>query len=75
MQVVVLTASTLAEAKQVDAICREHGVAFIRAETRGVFASVFTDFGPSFTVLDVDGTTWHLAWHRMPAVPLSRRRD
>ena len=55
MQVVVLTASTLAEATRVDAVCRDNGVAFIRAETRGVFASVFTDFGPTFTVLDTDG--------------------
>ena len=55
MQVVVLTASTLAEAKRVDIICRDNGVAFIRAEIRGVFASVFADFGPEFTVLDVDG--------------------
>lgn len=31
-------------------------ISFIRAETRGVFASVFTDFGPSFTVFDTDGT-------------------
>lgn len=61
VQVVVLTASTLAEAKQVDAVCRDHGVAFIRAETRGVFASVFADFGPAFTVLDVDGAAWYLA--------------
>ena len=59
LQVVVLTASTLAEAQQVDAVCRDNGVAFIRAETRGVFASVFTDFGPAFTVLDVDGAVWH----------------
>jgi len=31
-------------------------ISFIRAETRGVFASVFTDFGPNFTVFDTDGT-------------------
>jgi len=60
MQVVVLTASTLAEAMRVDAVCRDNGVAFIRAETRGVFASVFTDFGPAFTVLDTDGVYSYL---------------
>ena len=60
-QVVVLTASTLAEAIRVDAVCRNNGVAFVRAETRGVFASVFTDFGPAFTVLDTDGATSPLA--------------
>ena len=50
-----MTASTLAEATRIDAICRHHGVAFVRADIRGVFASVFADFGPAFTVLDVDG--------------------
>lgn len=54
-QVVVLTDSGLEEAKRVDAFCHANGVAFIYAQTRGVFASVFTDFGPNFTVLDVDG--------------------
>jgi ubiquitin-activating enzyme E1 len=58
-QVVVLTDASLEEAKRVDAICHGAGIAFIHATTRGVFASVFTDFGPSFTVIDVDGAVWH----------------
>lgn len=45
----------LAEASRADEFCHKHGIAFIRADTRGVFGSVFCDFGPSFTVLDVDG--------------------
>jgi hypothetical protein len=56
-QVVVLTDVGLEEAKRVDSICHSVGIAFIHATTRGVFASVFTDFGPSFTVVDVDGAS------------------
>ncbi len=57
MQVVVLTTANLAEAKRIDEFChaQQPPIAFIRAETRGVFASVFTDFGPDFTVIDVNG--------------------
>jgi ubiquitin-activating enzyme E1 len=57
MQVVVLTGASLAESKKIDEICRAQTppIAFIRAETRGVFASVFTDFGPEFTVFDQNG--------------------
>jgi ubiquitin-activating enzyme E1 len=49
--------ASLDEAKRVDAACRTASppIAFIRAETRGVFASVFCDFGPAFTVHDTDG--------------------
>jgi ubiquitin-activating enzyme E1 len=48
---------SLEEAKRLDTACRQMSppVAFIRADTRGAFASVFTDFGPTFTVLDIDG--------------------
>jgi ubiquitin-activating enzyme E1 len=56
-QVVVATDASLEECKRIDEICHSHQppIAFIRVETRGVFASVFCDFGPSFTVYDVDG--------------------
>lgn len=47
----------LAEAIRIDDFCHKNGIAFIRADIRGVFGSVFCDFGPSFTVLDVDGTS------------------
>ncbi|EFJ51834.1 hypothetical protein VOLCADRAFT_79505 [Volvox carteri f. nagariensis] len=57
--VVVCTTATLREAKRLDAICHSAGIAFIWAETRGVFARVFTDFGPSFTVYDVNGEEPH----------------
>lgn len=55
MQVVLLTDANLEEAKRVDTFCHTHGIRFIYAITRGVFAHVFTDFGPSFMVHDVDG--------------------
>ena len=57
-KVVVLTNTSLEESKRIDALCHAHApapIAFIRVETRGVFASVFTDFGPAFTVYDTDG--------------------
>ncbi len=31
----------------------------MQADIRGVFAQVFCDFGPGFTVLDVDGESPH----------------
>ncbi|PNH08804.1 Ubiquitin-activating enzyme E1 2 [Tetrabaena socialis] len=58
-QVVVCTTAPLAEARRLDALCRAAGIAFIWAQTRGVFARVFTDFGPAFTVYDVNGEEPH----------------
>ena len=55
MQVVVLTNLPQAEAIEIDALCHNKGVAVVRADVRGVFAYVFCDFGPNFTVTDVDG--------------------
>ncbi len=50
----------LKQALELNGFCHAAGIAFVRADIRGVFASVFTDFGPAFTVLDVDGA------HSMP---------
>lgn len=57
MQAVVFTDLPLAQALAFDAFCHAHNppVAFIRAETRGLFGSVFCDLGPGFTISDVDG--------------------
>lgn len=57
LQVVVLTDASLEESKRISEVCHSHQppIPFIRVESRGVFASVFCDFGPSFTVYDVDG--------------------
>lgn len=49
------TTSLLAEAVKLDELCRKVGTAYVRGELRGVFGSVFCDFGESFTVLDQDG--------------------
>eukprot|EP00088_Acartia_fossae_P034488 TRINITY_DN353_c0_g1_i1.p1 TRINITY_DN353_c0_g1~~TRINITY_DN353_c0_g1_i1.p1 ORF type:complete len:1113 (+),score=407.62 TRINITY_DN353_c0_g1_i1:244-3582(+) len=53
--VVVLTNSSLEEQRRVNAITHEAGIGFIVADVRGLYAQVFNDFGPSFTVVDVDG--------------------
>lgn len=44
-----------------DDFCHQHQppIAFIKSEIRGLFGSVFCDFGPEFTVLDVDGKDPH----------------
>ena len=52
---VVATNLPLEEAIRINNACRQKGVAFIKGDIRGVFANVFCDFGPAFTVLDVDG--------------------
>lgn len=50
--------------------CHAHNppIAFIKAETRGLFASAFCDFGPSFTVTDTDGERPWLSLLDSPAV-------
>ena len=55
--VVVCLDCPLEKAKRLDKFCHEHQppIAFIRADTRGLFAQVFCDFGPNFVVSDVDG--------------------
>ncbi len=53
--VVVSNDLSLADSIRVDEFCHRSGIPFCRAEIRGVFASVFCDFGPAFNVLDVDG--------------------
>ena len=58
VQVVVATNCSLKQAIALDSFCHRTNSAFIRADVRGVFASVFCDFGPSHTVVDVDGDSW-----------------
>ena len=55
LQVVVSTVAGYDEAKRINEICHGSDKAFVKAETRGVFASVFCDFGENFAVLDTDG--------------------
>ncbi|KAL4175595.1 hypothetical protein KRP22_000559 [Phytophthora ramorum] len=52
---VVLVNAPLTEAKRINAICHAKSIAFITTEARGVFGSVFCDFGDEFIVSDRDG--------------------
>lgn len=49
------------KASEFNDYCHSHqpSIAFIKAEVRGLFGSVFCDFGPEFTVVDVDGEEPH----------------
>jgi ubiquitin-activating enzyme E1 len=61
LQVVVFTDITLEKAFQYNDFCRNHKppIAFIKSDIRGLFGSVFCDFGPEFTVFDVNGEEPH----------------
>ena len=54
-RVIVLTENNEAEHKRIAEIARRHNVALIIALTRGLFGQIFCDFGPEFTVYDVNG--------------------
>ncbi|KAI4382436.1 hypothetical protein MLD38_008402 [Melastoma candidum] len=60
-QAVVFTDIDLEKAIEFDDFCHTHQppISFIKAEIRGLFGSVFCDFGPEFTVIDVDGEDPH----------------
>ncbi|XP_068340086.1 ubiquitin-activating enzyme E1 1-like [Pyrus communis] len=60
-QAVVFTDISLEKAIEFDDYCHNHKppISFIKSEVRGLFGSVFCDFGPEFTVLDVDGEDPH----------------
>ncbi|XP_010922602.1 ubiquitin-activating enzyme E1 1 isoform X1 [Elaeis guineensis] len=60
-QAVVFTDISLEKAIEYDDYCRSQlpPIAFIKSEVRGLFGSVFCDFGPDFTVFDVDGEEPH----------------
>lgn len=53
--VVVLTDASLDEQLRISEFTHPNNIALIIADTHGVFAQVFCDFGPSFTVHDVNG--------------------
>ncbi|OEL15354.1 Ubiquitin-activating enzyme E1 3 [Dichanthelium oligosanthes] len=60
-QVVVFTDISFDNAYEFDDYCHSHQppISFIKAQVCGLFGSVFCDFGPEFTVLDVDGEDPH----------------
>ncbi|KAI0563060.1 ubiquitin-activating enzyme E1 [Gracilaria domingensis] len=53
--VVVMINQSFSAQRAVDAICHKSQIKFISASSRGVFGSIFCDFGPSFTVHDATG--------------------
>ncbi|XP_008488261.2 ubiquitin-like modifier-activating enzyme 1 [Diaphorina citri] len=54
-RVVVLTNSTYDEQLAISQITHANDIALIIADTRGLFAQVFCDFGNNFTVVDTTG--------------------
>lgn len=60
-QAVVFTDISLEKAIEYDDYCHSHQppISFIKTEVRGLFGGVFCDFGPKFTVFDVDGEEPH----------------
>ncbi|CAH0547040.1 unnamed protein product [Brassicogethes aeneus] len=54
-RVIVLTTSSLKEQLLISKITHSNNIALIIADTRGLFAQVFCDFGESFTVVDING--------------------
>ncbi|KAF9452196.1 ubiquitin activating enzyme [Macrolepiota fuliginosa MF-IS2] len=54
-QVVVLCGVSLEKQLEINDWTHKNGVHFIAAETRGLFGSVFNDFGPTFTCVDATG--------------------
>ncbi|KAI3461672.1 hypothetical protein Pfo_018335 [Paulownia fortunei] len=60
-QAVVFTDINLESAIEFNEYCHNHQppIAFIKTEVRGLFGIAFCDFGPEFTVFDVDGEEPH----------------
>ncbi|CAH1783923.1 unnamed protein product [Owenia fusiformis] len=54
-QVVVLTNSSLDDQIRIGEVCHSNDVAFIVADTRGLFGQIFCDFGKAFNVIDTNG--------------------
>lgn len=53
--VVVMVNQSFAQQRAVDAVCHDSGIKFLSASSRGVFGSIFCDFGKNFIVTDVNG--------------------
>lgn len=53
--VVVTETSGVSNLLEIGNWCHDNGVSFILAETKGLFSRIFCDFGPEFSVLDVNG--------------------
>jgi hypothetical protein len=53
--VVVLTNTTVTQQLEINDYTHSAGIKFISADVRGLFASVFCDFGPQFPCIDATG--------------------
>ncbi|KAF3310626.1 E1 ubiquitin-activating protein [Orbilia oligospora] len=56
-QVVVLTETSIDDQLKINQFCRENKIYFISADIRGLFGSIFCDFGEGFSVIDATGET------------------
>ncbi|ORY81377.1 hypothetical protein BCR37DRAFT_380184 [Protomyces lactucae-debilis] len=54
-QVVVLTETALAKQVEINDFTHKNGIFFISTDVRGLFGSVFCDFGPQFSIVDPTG--------------------
>ncbi|KAH8830216.1 ubiquitin activating enzyme [Flagelloscypha sp. PMI_526] len=54
-QVIVLTGASLAKQLEINDWTHSQGIHFISADTRGLFGTIFNDFGPNFTCIDPTG--------------------
>ncbi|EPS43694.1 hypothetical protein H072_2288 [Dactylellina haptotyla CBS 200.50] len=54
-QVVVLTETSLDDQLKINEFCRQNKIYFISADIRGLFGSIFCDFGEEFSVIDATG--------------------
>ncbi|KAL4075784.1 hypothetical protein J3A83DRAFT_4356971 [Scleroderma citrinum] len=54
-QVVVLCGASYEKQLQINDWTHINGISFVAADTRGLFGSVFNDFGPKFTCVDTTG--------------------
>ncbi|OMP02417.1 UBA/THIF-type NAD/FAD binding protein [Corchorus olitorius] len=63
-QAVVFTDVSLEKALEFEDYCHNHQppISFIKTEVRGLFGSVYCDFGPEFTVFDVDVEEPHMTY-------------
>lgn len=52
--VIVATDLAVQESARLNDLARSHGKKFVLAESHGVFGRVFSDFGPSFRVDDIN---------------------
>lgn len=54
-QVIVLTGTTLEDQLTISEFCHQNGIFLVITDIFGLFGSIFTDFGESFTIVDPTG--------------------